>query len=1118
MDEQGHEPRATVAEAVRRRSVRSLVGTVGRRALTPVLALASRHLVAVVVGLVVVAGVRHAVPALCGDDGEWTWTFRSTLPSRRITFDATSRLGDAVLAIVLGLVATLVGAALIRTALGLKAGDDWFGNARKRYLRAALNGTTLVIVGTLLQVAEDVLAFVIVDGHHTSGWLFPAVWAAAWGRAFALGLGGASLALLGLALAVRTSDLGRREETGADEADVADVAEADEAEADEADEADVAMVRSEAPWPPTPRGESRRGVCLSGGGIRSASFSLGALQALRTSSMGHVDHLTSVSGGGYLAAAWASMSEGRDAPPFAPGSAEERWVRHHTNYLVSSVGVVFGALGTLLVGFAINVVLVLAVLAALAHPLGWTLGLVHPELRANTPIVEVTRQPELALCAVDAVVGDDERPVFEVRFRDATHEAAPCAAAAVVGYAASTSDLVSRRPVAPRPVPPPEVEPHIVVGSALVVVGPDGWEVGRHPVASIDGDDVEVSRQPRLDIGDLPDATEVGAVPPMAADDVERLLSIDQQPELDDVTGTDGRRDLAFPDRMQYLSAGLLILLLLMWVGVPGILGWAWGERRPARVSRHEPVKAMGSLLALVVVVLYVAPWAVAELPGWVADRTGAGATVGWQPWGTVLVALGGLLVRARGVISGAVSKVGAFRGKAYLVDGAVGLVFLAALVTAFVSQVDLSSANGPHGLIAGTADGAFGGPDWVRWAVVTGVLVVALALGPFDAHAWSLHVFYRGRINQAYLVEPDPTSAGGPTPAVTPRRWLKGPDTRQFATFPDPILVGARPTEWTVCTTLNMRGSGEAAPGRSASSFTISKEWVGGPAVGWMRTDEYVKRLSEGRARDVDVPSMVAISGAAFSPAMGKESRDWTGRVFALANLRLGVWVANPHLVGRRAKREARCDGYGWLRGPNPAWYLRELVGWYDRSAPYLYLSDGGHWDNLGLVELFRRGCTDIWVVSAAGDGPDSFETFAQALALAREEAKVEVEIELEPLRARPPAGDEGPTAPGSRRLLQKGSDTPTSPALFVPGRFWYLDEEGRRRRKGTITVIEATIPEGLPWDVHAYAEANSDFPDISTGYQMMDHRDFEAYRMLGHTQMRAALQARGVAGRRHA
>lgn len=48
-------------------------------------------------------------------------------------------------------------------------------------------------------------------------------------------------------------------------------------------------------------------VSLSGGGIRAAAFGLGLLRALEEASLlHHIDHLSSVSGGGYTATAWAT--------------------------------------------------------------------------------------------------------------------------------------------------------------------------------------------------------------------------------------------------------------------------------------------------------------------------------------------------------------------------------------------------------------------------------------------------------------------------------------------------------------------------------------------------------------------------------------------------------------------------------------------------------------------------------------------------------------------------------------------------------------------------------------------------------------------------------------------
>ena len=45
-----------------------------------------------------------------------------------------------------------------------------------------------------------------------------------------------------------------------------------------------------------------------------------------------------------------------------------------------------------------------------------------------------------------------------------------------------------------------------------------------------------------------------------------------------------------------------------------------------------------------------------------------------------------------------------------------------------------------------------------------------------------------------------------------------------------------------------------------------------------------------------------------------------------------------------------------------------RERLANYRPDAPYLYVSDGGHWENLGIVEALRRGCTELIVISASG------------------------------------------------------------------------------------------------------------------------------------------------------
>lgn len=97
--------------------------------------------------------------------------------------------------------------------------------------------------------------------------------------------------------------------------------------------------------------EDAVGVALSGGGIRSASFSLGILGALaRMGRLKQVDFLSSVSGGGYAGAFLGRLATRdairKDLNPcqrlesiVADGNSPQmRWLRSHANYILSAGG------------------------------------------------------------------------------------------------------------------------------------------------------------------------------------------------------------------------------------------------------------------------------------------------------------------------------------------------------------------------------------------------------------------------------------------------------------------------------------------------------------------------------------------------------------------------------------------------------------------------------------------------------------------------------------------------------------------------------------------------------------------------------------------------------------
>jgi hypothetical protein len=155
--------------------------------------------------------------------------------------------------------------------------------------------------------------------------------------------------------------------------------------------------------------------------------------------------------------------------------------------------------------------------------------------------------------------------------------------------------------------------------------------------------------------------------------------------------------------------------------------------------------------------------------------------------------------------------------------------------------------------------------------------------------------------------------------------------------------------------------------------------------------------------------------------------------------------------------------------------------MGWNHLDSKFLYVTDGGHFENLGLVELLRRGCTMIYCFDAAGDDVKTFDTLGEAVALARAELSVEIEINPDPLR---PVGSDG-----------------YSSTDFVVGSFRY-----RNKSEGLITFAKATITEDAPWDVRAFARKDKRFPTHGTVDQFFNEQKFEAYRALGaHTARRA-------------
>ncbi len=111
------------------------------------------------------------------------------------------------------------------------------------------------------------------------------------------------------------------------------------------------------------------GLALSGGGIRSATFNLGLLQALqRCGLLKHIDYLSTVSGGGYIGSslAWFLKNGNGEFPYGTKRSDYEKrgdvlsWLRDHGSYITPGNGLnMWSLVAAVLTGTGINLLILI---------------------------------------------------------------------------------------------------------------------------------------------------------------------------------------------------------------------------------------------------------------------------------------------------------------------------------------------------------------------------------------------------------------------------------------------------------------------------------------------------------------------------------------------------------------------------------------------------------------------------------------------------------------------------------------------------------------------------------------------------------------------------------------
>jgi len=340
----------------------------------------------------------------------------------------------------------------------------------------------------------------------------------------------------------------------------------------------------------------------------------------------------------------------------------------------------------------------------------------------------------------------------------------------------------------------------------------------------------------------------------------------------------------------------------------------------------------------------------------------------------------------------------------------------------------------------------------------LTGIMLFfGIWIGFFiNANKFSLHATYRNRLIRAYLAASRKTRRPNLFTGFDPDDNIKMADLSSDK--PLHVLNGA----------LNIvRGEQLAWQERKAESFTMSRLHCGSFKVGYRPSDQYGEAITLGTA--------MAISGAAANPNMGYHSSPILGLLMTLFNVRLGWWLGNPGSPGTKTWRR---KGPHYSVGP----LFSEAVGNTTDSYRYVNLSDGGHFENLGLYEMVLRRCHFI-VVSDGGEDPEcAFIDLGEAVRKIRIDFGIPIEF-------------------GTMTIYPRSAiDTLKTPGHNCAiGRIRYSVVDGADAPDGIIIYIKAACYGDEPRDIYEYFKTNPTFPHEGTSDQFFSESQFESYRMLG-------------------
>lgn len=370
-----------------------------------------------------------------------------------------------------------------------------------------------------------------------------------------------------------------------------------------------------------------------------------------------------------------------------------------------------------------------------------------------------------------------------------------------------------------------------------------------------------------------------------------------------------------------------------------------------------------------------------------------------------------------------------------------------------------------------------------VRFGSLLVLIIITFIFGYFvNLNFLGPHYIWRNRLMEAFMPEPSAVKLNKWKAAVSANTALMKDmcSNKELKLDKTDEVIYQNPKPYHIINTNVILSNSETIEysGRGGDNFIISPLYCGSAATGWKTTKTYQQKSTGG----ITLASAMATSAAALNPNAGVSGEGITRNVIvsnllSVLNLRLGYWAQNP----------SKKDGYSSPNFFSPGLVTEIFRNGFTEKHNNLLLSDGGHYENIGLYELIRRKLNLIIVSDGGADPAFNFDDLSNAI------EKVRVDFGAH-IIFRNDCGIDGilPNSLNENLFQQKYE---LAQRGFAMADIYYNDET-----VGHLVYIKLANIKGLPTDLYSYKGIHPAFPHQPTSDQFFDEKQFEAYRELGY------------------